>query len=137
MEKSVRALLIERQPGLRFPDPPAPSQDPFAPECGFVTPSSVTTPSNDYLLNGDNLRRRDTVNYADPGPSRTEGTFFLRGPWAWLEDGLERGAGPSSASIGITYRAKEVYAILVTTGAVPQEVEVRQDGRPLPETARG
>ena len=27
MEKSVRTLLMERQPGLRFPDPPAPSQD--------------------------------------------------------------------------------------------------------------
>jgi thiol-disulfide isomerase/thioredoxin len=137
MEKGIRALLVERQPGLRFPDPPALSQDPYAPECGFVTPDIFTTPSKDYLLNGDNLRRRDTVNYGDPGPSRSEGTFYLRGPWAWLEDGLERGAGSSIASIGITYRAKEVYAILVNTGSSPQEVEIRQDGRPLQETTRG
>lgn len=137
MEKGVRTLLIERLPNLRFPDAPKPSQDPYAPECGFVTPDILTTPSKDFLLNADNMRRRDTVNYADPGPSRSEGTFYLRGPWAWLEDGLERGAGAASASIGITYRAAEVYAILVNTGSSPQEVEIRQDSRPLPDGVRG
>src|SRR5262245_3305019 len=137
MEKGVRTLLIERTPSLRFPDPPTPSQDPYAPECGFVTPDIFTTPSKDYLLNTDNGRRRDTVVYADPGPSRTEGTCYLRGPWAWLEDGLERGVGIATASIGITYRAKEVYAILVNTGASPQDVEIRQDGRPLLDGTRG
>jgi hypothetical protein len=91
----------------------------------------------DFLLNPEGYRRGQTVLYADPGPARSEGTFYLKGPWSWLPNGLQRGAGPTTASVGITYTAKEVYAVLANASAGAVEVEIRQDGRPLTEANKG
>ena len=139
MERRVRALLRERSPDLRFADGDRlpPDEDPYGPECGFVTPEIATTPNQDFLLNTEGLRSRGTVMYADPGSSRSEGNFYLRGPWSWLDNGLQRGAVPVPASIGITYRAKEVYAVLANVSQMPQDIEIRQDGKPLTEATRG
>ncbi len=114
-----------------------PDRDAYAPECGFVTPEIPTRPGLDFLLNPEGYREGETVLYADPGSARSEGTLFLKGPWAWLENGLQRGAAPAPAAIGITYSAKEVYAVLALSGDLPQEVEVRQDGKPLTMSNRG
>lgn len=139
LEMRVRALLRERWPEAKVPpiDRPLSTDDSYAAECGFVTPDINTIPGQDFLLNPEGYRRGQTVVYADPGPARSEGTFYLKGPWSWLQNGLQRGATPQAASIGITYRAKEVYAVLANSGDGQLDVEIRQDGRPLTEASKG
>lgn len=139
LERRVRALLRERWPQARFPPPDrAPSnEDSYAPECGFVTPDIPTIPGLDFLLNPEGYRRGQSVTYADPGPARSEGTFYLKGSWSWLQNGLQRGASAQPASIGITYRAKEVYAVIANTGDGPLDIEIRQDGRSLTGANKG
>ena len=138
LERSVQALLCERHPQLRFPTTLSPQEeDSYAPGCGFVTPDISTTHGLDALLNPEGVGTGDTIIYADPGPVRSEGTFFLRGPWSWLLNGLQRGAAPGVASIGVTYTAKEVYAVVANTGETMLWVEIRQDGKPLSEANRG
>ena len=139
MEKRIRALLNEARPGFALPPEatiPAP-ENPYVPECGFVTPEIVTAAGRDYLLNPEGYKLGETIVYADPGFARREGTIYLRGPWSWLRTGIQRGWGGAPASIGITYTGKEVYAVLANAGRAPQEIEVRQDGKPLTETNRG
>ena len=139
IERRIRRLMREAWPAQRLPPPlaPAPDRDPYAPECGFVTPEIPTRPGLDFLLNQEGGRRGETVIYADPGSARSEGTMYLRGPWSWLHDGLQRGTVPIPATIGITYTAKEVYAVLALAGSAPQIVEVRQDGKWLTKETRG
>jgi len=114
-----------------------PDRDPYSPECGFVTPDIPTRPGLDFLLNPEGYKRGETVIYANPGLARSEGTLFLKGPWSWLPNGLQRGAPPMPATIGVTYAAKEVYAVLALAGEAPQVVEIRQDGKPLIASNRG
>lgn len=139
MELRVRRLILEDWPNTRFPEPSTlpPDRNPYAPECGFVTPEIPTRPGLDFLLNREGIRKGETILYADPGQARSEGTFFLRGPWAWLSNGLQRGAGMTPAAVGITYTAKEVYAVLALMGQGEVEIEVLQDGRPLCNANRG
>jgi thiol-disulfide isomerase/thioredoxin len=139
MERRIRRLMLESFPDLPLPGIAAmpPDRDAYAPECGFVTPEIPTRPGLDFLLNPEGYREGETVLYADPGSARSEGTLFLKGPWAWLENGLQRGTAPAPAAIGITYSAKEVYAVLALSGDLPQEIEVRQDGKPLTMSNRG
>lgn len=138
-ERRVRALLREARSDLALPEPhssPA-DEDPYGPECGFVTPEISITAGRDFLLNPEGYRPGQTVVYADPGLARREGTFYLSGPWSWIRNGLQRGSGGVRASIGITYTGKEVYSVLANAGAALQEVEIRQDGKALTEANKG
>ena len=139
MDRQVRALLREARPAQQLPpeaeNPSGP--DPRVAECGFVTPEVSTRAGREFLLSPEGYRPSETILYADPGLARREGTLFLRGPWSWLPNGLKRGCGNAPASIGITYTGKEVYAVLANPAATQQQVEIRQDGRPLTTANKG
>src|SRR5262249_19051762 len=118
-EKLIRQLLNDSRPGVMLP-PPVDAPD--------ATPQRGLTPETYFGVG-------KVVNYAGTGsydegeatsqspPSLPNDSFALQGPWTLDYQGAT--AASNTSSIGLNYRAKNVYAVVGGTGSLT----VARDGK--------
>lgn len=91
------------------------------------------------IANPEGFQPEKAVDYA-PTKSRVKRGFFVQGLWRNRRDDLEsvRATSPADRTLlGISYRGRDVYAVLDRSATGPVEVIVTHDGKPVPEGIRG
>jgi len=118
LEHLVQQLLKDGHPELDFSSIAIPRDTPLiGPECG---------PMSDEIMVG-----------ALRGSARG---FTVEGSWKKRPDDLESAEDPRpdrKISLGLSYRGREVYAVLDRGTREPVEMVVTRDGSPVPEPLRG
>jgi hypothetical protein len=80
-----------------------------------------------------------TVNYR-PTEKRLIQGFFAEGSWTNRPDDFEAAEDPRPdrpITLGVSYRGRDVYAVLDRATRAPVSVEVTRDGKPVPDGQRG
>jgi len=136
-EQAIQSLLSRQDPARSFPTP----LPPIRPE---DTPGAC-------LPTTQELRITELVNPApvtslpllfEPPPDRMDGRFFLEGLWRSTKDGVTLGG--QRGAIHLQYHAASVHAVLSPSPDPveldlglkdPLEIQLFQDGKPLPREA--
>lgn len=136
-EEAIQLLLWEQHPEAAFPDPVPPLRP-------TDRPGAVCYPVTAELYLGG-ARGRWPYGAEERGEARTflpvtaaEGVPVLEGSWAIRPEFVEYvGDGGADGRLILRYSAKEVNVVMApgTTGAPP--VEIRLDGRPVPDGEQG
>jgi len=145
IEKGIQDLLRQRNPAIDFSHLPiAPDKPLFGASCGLQTDEIFVgylrgSRRSGTLANSEGFQREVAVVYK-PTSRRVTGGFFAEGWWLNRADNFESVAGSkpkAPVSLGITYQARDVYAVLGNASKKPVEVWVTRDGQPIPEGLRG
>ena len=142
-ERLIQELLREGHPELDF------SKIVIAPDSplfGMVRPSEPgnhgrrdSAGSLGRIANAEGSSRGRTVTYR-PTENRLIQGFFAEGSWTNRPDDFEAAEDPAPdrrISLGVSYRGRDVYAVLDRATREPLSVDVTRDGKPIPEDKRG
>lgn len=138
-EEKLQELLLEVSPGLEMPEvmePVRPEDGPGA-VCYRVTPELYLGYERGRIGNVTDLNPDRPARYRDIG-RHVEGFAYLDGDWLLTSESLERPAGAEGRSkLSMRYMAKEANLVIHPPPKPPGEVELLQDGSPLPEDVAG
>jgi len=145
LEKNIQSLLREGHSELDFSKTPiSPDHPIFGPACGEETEEIYvgTERGSSWggkIANREGFQPDKTVSYA-PTSKRVARGFFVAGRWKNRPDDFESVAASQPEKpvlLGITYQARDVYAVLDHAGAEPKQLLVTRDGKPIPPALRG
>jgi peroxiredoxin len=145
LETGIRQLLKQKQPSLDFSSLPIPADQPvFGPSCGLQSDETFIGYVQGSLwggeiANSEGFQREQAVVY-QPTKKRVKRGFFVEGWWLNRRDSFESVTATSPkapVSLGITYFARDVYAVLGRSAKKPVDVVVLQDGKPIPREQVG
>ncbi|HYK89793.1 MAG TPA: redoxin domain-containing protein [Acidobacteriota bacterium] len=144
-EKEIQVALKQGHPEVDISRLPITAEGPISgPDCGLATPEIYVGYARANLWSGgiankEGFHRNKVVAYA-PTARRVPKGFFTEGRWLNEADAFESVGGSEqgeAASLGITYRGREVYAVLGRSSKEPVDVVVTRDGQAIPVSARG
>ena len=142
LEKDIQRLLLQKHPGLDFSGIAiAPDKPVDGPGCGNKSEEIYIgyergSSWGGQIANTEGFRKDRVVNYA-PTTRRVRRGFFVEGKWLNRADDFESVAQSGPASLGITCRGREVYAVLDRSSKEPVKLVVTRDGKPVPAGQRG
>lgn len=134
-EETIQELLREINPSVDLPPIMAPVRDSDQPGAVCYRPSAEL-----YLgyrrgrigNEGGYIEDRTSV-YSHSGELQ-EGVFYAQGEWSATGDHLES-AGEMEARVTLRYSAAAVNLVMASFNPQSRELEIRQDGEPLAESA--
>lgn len=140
VERMLQALLKDAFPALALP----PLMEPLRPEdrpgavCYRVTPELYLGYERGRIGNTAGLSPDRPARYADLD-RHAEGFAYLAGDWLLTSEYLSRPVGAQGESrLSVRYLAKEVNLVIhPPLAGGPSQVEVLQDGAPLPPEDAG
>jgi thiol-disulfide isomerase/thioredoxin len=144
-EQSIRELLLRNHPDLDFTRYPLPLDMPLSGgECGDESAETYVGYRRGALWGGrianpEGFQPDKIVKYA-PTAERVKRGFFAQGAWINRADDFESAEASSPESrclLGISYRGRDVYAVLDRSAPGPVQIVVTRDGKPIPEGIRG
>jgi thiol-disulfide isomerase/thioredoxin len=144
-ERLLQDLLKQGHKELDFSSFTIPEDHPIVGNaCGDVSPEIYVGAARGALWGGrianpEGFYDGRVVDYK-PIEIRVVRGFFARGPWKNRPDDFEAAADPTPArpvSLGISYRGREVYAVLDRATREPVDVEITENGAPIPAAQRG
>jgi thiol-disulfide isomerase/thioredoxin len=112
--------------------------------CGDVSPEIYIGAARGgiwggQIANAEGLHDGRVVDYRETEKRVVRG-FFARGPWKNRPDDFEAAEDPTPdrpLTLGVSYRGREVYAVLDRTAGSPVEVLITRNGAPIPQEQRG
>ncbi|HEY6928843.1 MAG TPA: redoxin domain-containing protein [Thermoanaerobaculia bacterium] len=144
-ERLIQELLKQGHSELDYSAIVIPEdKDLFTRQCGDMSPEILVGATySKYvgatIANVEGFQEGKVVDYK-PTEKRIIKGFFAQGKWMNRASSLESAEDqtPSAPiSLGISYRGREVYAVLDRATQQPVEVVVTRDGKPIPEAQRG
>jgi peroxiredoxin len=144
-ERLVQELLKRGHPELDYSAIAIPEdKELFGRQCGPMSPEIMVgtkfgSLGGGGIVNPEGFQQGRVVDYK-PTDQRTIRGFFAQGPWKNRPDDFEAAedqAAGRAVSLGISYRARDVYAVLDRGTREPVEVVLTRDGKPIPEAQRG
>jgi alkyl hydroperoxide reductase subunit AhpC len=146
-ERRIQELLKQGHSELDYSAIVIPEdKDLFARQCGDMSPEILVGAKyskfvGSEIANAEGLQEGKVVDYK-PTEKRIIRGFFAQGKWMNRPADLEAAedqAPNQPVSLGISYRGREVYAVLdrATNWKDPVVVVVTRDGKPIPEPQRG
>jgi thiol-disulfide isomerase/thioredoxin len=144
-ERLVQELLKQGHPELDFSGAVVSQDSPlYGMQCGPMSPEIMIgtkfgSLGGGGIANAEGFQQGRVVTY-QPTERRPIRGFFAEGPWKNRSDDFEAAEDPASGrtvSLGISYRARDVYAVLDRGTREPVDVVLTRDGKPIPEAQRG
>ncbi len=144
-ERLLQELLKQGHKDLDFSTYAIPEDRPIEGKgCGDVSPETYVGAARGALWGGrianpEGFHDGRIVDYK-PTEVRVVRGFFAQGPWKNRPDDFEAAEDPAPSrpvSLGISYRGKEVYAVLDRSTKDPVDVAVLRNGVPIPPAQRG
>lgn len=143
-ERLIQELLKEGHPELDFSKIFIPPDTPLVGMvCGPMSPEIMVGAKRGGLsgriANAEGFEPGRTVTYR-PTENRLIQGFFAEGSWTNRPDDFEAAEDPAPdrrISLGVSYRGRDVYAVLDRATREPVSVDVTRDGKPIPEDKRG
>jgi thiol-disulfide isomerase/thioredoxin len=145
LEHAIQSLLLEANPGLKFPADYAvlPQINAFAPSCGTPTPEMYVGdwPDRGALGNQEGYHDGKTIHYALPA-NINDGQAAVSGPWEADKNGMTYRGKKNSGEAGpdkleMRYHARELYAVMNVSHGHPSSVYIQQDGKDLNAADKG
>jgi hypothetical protein len=145
LEHTVQSLLLEANPGVKFPPDYsiAPEPNAFAPSCGQPTPEMYVGDSSGrgVLSNPEGYRDGKTIHYVLPA-NINDGQAAVSGPWEADKNGMTYRGKKNNGEEGpdkleMRYHARELYAVMNVSRGHPSSVYVQQDGKDLTADDKG
>jgi thiol-disulfide isomerase/thioredoxin len=144
-ERLIQELLKQGHPELDYSSIMVPEDKPlFGTPCGPASPE-IMVGANRGSLGGGQIATAEgflpgkIVAYK-PTEKRIIRGFFAEGEWKNRPDDFEAAEDPRPdrrVSLGISYRGRDVYAVLDRATKEPVEVVLTHNGKPIPEAQRG
>jgi len=145
LEHAIQSLLVEANPGLKFPADYTvlPQTNAFALSCGTPTPEMYVGDwsGQGVLSNQEGYKDGKTIHYALPA-SINDGQAAVSGPWEADKNGMTYRGKKNSGEAGpdkleMRYHARELYAVMNVSHGHPSSVYIQQDGKDLTATDKG
>lgn len=143
-ERFLQELLREGHPELDYSKIVIPPDTELVGGvCGPMSPEimvgTLRGPLAGRIANAEGFESGRTVTYK-PTEKRLIQGFFAEGSWTNRPDDFEAAEDPKPGrpiSLGVSYRGRDVYAVMDRGTREPISVDVRRDGKPIPEGQRG
>jgi peroxiredoxin len=144
-ERRIQELLNQGHPELNYSSIVIPEdKELFGRQCGDQSPEIMAGAKYSKLVGGEianaeGFQEGNVVDYKSTDKRIIRG-FFAEGKWRNRPadfEAAEDQAPNRPVSLGISYRGREVYAVLDRATPAPVEVVVTRDGKPIPEAQRG
>ena len=145
LEHATQNLLLEANPGIKFPADYTIAQEPnaFSPSCGTPTPEMYVGDSSGrgVLSNPEGYRDGKTIHYALPA-NIDDGRAAVSGPWEADKNGMTYRGKKNKGEVGpdqleMRYHARELYAVMNVSHGHPSAVYIQQDGKDLTAADKG
>jgi thiol-disulfide isomerase/thioredoxin len=145
LEHAIQSMLLEANPGLKFPADYTvlPQVAAFAPSCGTPTPEMYVGnwSSQGVLSNQEGYKDGKTIHYALPA-NISDGQAAVSGPWEADKNGMTYRGKKNSGEAGpdkleMRYHARELYAVMNVSHGHPSSVYIQQDGKDLTAADKG
>ena len=144
-ERLIQELLKQGHSELDFSSIAIPEdKNLFAKSCGDMSPEILVGAKyaafvGAKIANAEGFQPGKVVDYKKTDNRLILG-FFAEGKWNNRPADLESAQDQTPShptSLGISYRGREVYAVLDRATDQPAEIVVTRDGQPIPEGERG
>jgi thiol-disulfide isomerase/thioredoxin len=134
-EQAIHELLREIEPDAKLPQVMLPVRESDVPgaTCYPATAELYLGNARGRIGNQSGFVEDQTAGYSYEG-FLTEGVFYLQGKWASTREFAALDTAPGK--IALKYSAAGVNLVMASTTGKPIAVELRLDGKPLPEPAK-
>ena len=134
-EEAIQELLREIDPAAKLPQimPPVRESDAPGAVCYQATPELYLGNVRGRIGNQSGFLEDQVAEYSYEG-FLTEGVFYLEGKWASTREFAALDTAPGK--IALKYSAAGVNLVMASTTGKAIAVEIRIDGKPLPEAAK-
>ena len=145
LEQAIRILLIEADPGLKFPEnePIVTEDNPTTARCGVTTDEMYVGDweGHGVLANAEGYHQGKSIRY-NLRTVVADGAVAVSGPWETDKNGMiYRGKGQSPSEnadrFEMRYHARELYTVINAEHGKPSRLYIQQDGKYLTATDKG
>ena len=136
-EEVIQELLREINPQVQLPPIMAPVRDTDRPGAVCFRPSQELYLGHrrGRIGNANGFVEEQAADYSHTGELK-DGFFYAQGRWTATGDHLES-AGDGEARVTIQYSAAGVNLVMASFNRQPREIEILQDGKPVPPAMAG
>jgi thiol-disulfide isomerase/thioredoxin len=141
-ERHIQELLKQANPRLDFAQPKfgiAADDSGTGAVCQRPTPEIyLGSARGDRIANDGGYSAMTSAAYREPNDIPAD-RFALAGNWIATPEFVQHAAKSSALTdfVALNYRAKSLYLVAGSDHAKPAQLLITQDGRPLPQSARG